>query len=106
MMQAVVARKNFIRTLQSLLMFRRGPKKQFSHPLLALSWFCSVDLKERLIVAASSYVQVCKLLPSWVTKKDAKKEAFDELVQLYQSVLADGDLTEKFPRSNKKRIDY
>ena len=45
-----------------------------------------MDLKERFIGAASSCVQVCKLLPRWISEEDAKEEDFDDLVQLYEGV--------------------
>ena len=57
--------------------------------------FVLMDLKERFVGAASSCVQVCKLLPHWISEKDAKEEDFDDLVQLYEGVLPDGLLPQR-----------
>ena len=43
-----------------------------------------IDLKERFVRAASSCVQVCKLLPHWISEKDAKEEDFDDVVPITQ----------------------
>ena len=51
-----------------------------------------MDLKERFVGAASSCVQVCKLLPCWISEKDAKEKDFDDMVHLYERILPDGDL--------------
>ena len=58
--------------------------------------FVLMDLKERFVGAASSCAQVCKLLPRWISEKDAKEEDFDDLVQLYEGILPDGDFPSKF----------
>ena len=59
--------------------------------------FVLMDLKERFVGAASScFVQVCKLLPRWISEKDAKEEDFDDMVQLYKGVLPDGDFPSEF----------
>ena len=42
--------------------------------------FDLMDLKERFIGAASSCVQVCQLLPRWISGKDAMEKDFDNLV--------------------------
>ena len=58
--------------------------------------FVLMDLKERFVGAASSCAQVCKLLPRWISEKDANEEDFDDLVQLYEGVLQDGDFSSEF----------
>ena len=55
-----------------------------------------MDLKERFVGAASSCAQVCKLLPRWISEKDAKEEDFDDLVQLCEGILPDGDFPSEF----------
>ena len=58
--------------------------------------FVLMDLKERFVGAASSCIQVCKLLPRCISEKDAKKDDFDDLIQLYEGVLSDGDFSSEF----------
>ena len=58
--------------------------------------FVLMDLKERFVGAASSCAQVCKLLHRWISEKDAKEEDFDDLVQLYEGILPDGDFPSEF----------
>ena len=53
--------------------------------------FVLMDLNERFVGAASSCAQVCKLLPHYISEKD-----FDDLVQLYDGVLPDGDFSSEF----------